>query len=116
MKKMIIMEDDKTQQIRLQQIIRDENGQHVAQMQTYLNGDGETPVVTTIGGIGRIEGYNDDGTPITSKADDELIVQEQKKFMAAAIKEQKALCIEKGVDPDLVNILNAEKQVVKDEQ
>lgn len=110
MKKVIIMEDDQTQQIQLQKTIYDENGRHVAQMHTYLNGDGETPVVTTIGGIGRIVGYNDDGTAITTKEDDELIKSEQTKFMATAIKEQKALCIEKGVDPDLVNIINAERK------
>lgn len=39
------------------------------------------------------------------------IKDEKQKFMAEAIKEQKKLCIENGVDPDLVNILNAEKKV-----
>ena len=32
-------------------------------------------------------------------------------MMAEAIKEQKKLCIANGVDPDLVNIINAEKKV-----
>ena len=30
--------------------------------------------------------------------------------MAAAIKEQKKLCVENGVDPDLVNIIGLEKK------
>ena len=34
----------------------------------------------------------------------------KKKLMASAIKEQKKLCVENGVDPDLVNIIGLEKK------
>ena len=34
----------------------------------------------------------------------------KRELMAAAIKEQKKLCVENGVDPDLVNIIGLEKK------
>ena len=49
--------------------------------------------------------------PIIRKDYDHIIKKAETKFMAEAIKEQKAFCEENGVDPDLVNIINAEREV-----
>ena len=88
------------------------NGEQIiATFQTFLRGDGATPSITTVGGYNTIIGYNDDGSAIISHDNDSLIEMERQKFRAEAIKEQKRLCVENGVDPDLVNILNAEKKV-----
>lgn len=88
------------------------NGEQIiATFQTFLRGDGATPSITTVGGYNTIIGYNDDGSAIISHDNDSLIEMERQKFRAKAIKEQKRLCVENGVDPDLVNILNAEKKV-----
>ena len=77
-------------------------------MSTMLTGDGSTPVVQTIG-FDAPTAYKDDGTPVYNKPD-EQIKEAQKEFMAAAIAEQKSLCKENGVDPDLVNKVGAEKE------
>lgn len=77
-------------------------------MSTVLKGDGATPVVQTIGFDTPSE-YKDDGTPVYNTPD-EQIKEVQKEFMAAAIAEQKSLCKENGVDPNLVNKVGAEKQ------
>lgn len=77
-------------------------------MSTVLQGDGATPIVQTIGFDTPSE-YKDDGTPVYAKPDD-AIKEAQKEFMAAAIAEQKSLCKENGVDPDLVNKVGAEKE------
>lgn len=99
MKKAVILEDE----------VKNNNEQTIAKMQVYLTGDGSTPNVLTMGGMPI--GYHDDGSPIIPKSSNELIENAQQNFMAEAIKEQKKLCVENGVDPDLVNILNAEKKV-----
>ena len=99
MKKTVILEDE----------VKNNNEQTIAKMQVYLTGDGSTPNVLTMGGMPI--GYHDDGSPIIPKSSNELIENAQQNFMAEAIKEQKKLCVENGVDPDLVNILNAEKKV-----
>lgn len=86
--------------------------EEIATMQTVLTGDGSTPKIIVFGsGLSGIIGYNDDGTAIIDNTINEIIEKAKPKFMAKAIKEQKKLCIENGVDPDLVNILNAEKKV-----
>lgn len=81
-------------------------------MSTILKGDGATPVVQTIGFDTPSE-YKDDGTPVYNTPD-EQIKEAQKEFMAAAIAEQKSLCKENGVDPNLVNKVGAEKQAEKE--
>lgn len=102
MKKTVVLQDE----------IRDENDNKVAEMITYLRGDGSTPVVQTMGGYSTgIIGYDNNGGPIFSNVTDENIKMAEEKMMAEAIKEQKKLCIANGVDPDLVNIINAEKKV-----
>lgn len=83
-------------------------------MSTMLTGDGSTPVVQTIG-FDAPTAYKDDGTPVYGKPDD-TIKEAQKEFMAAAIAEQKSLCKENGVDPDLVNKVGAEKEQVEEKQ
>ncbi|MEY8736418.1 hypothetical protein AB9M75_04005 [Lactobacillus sp. AN1001] len=100
MKKIIILKDD----------VKDNNGVVVAELTTYLEGDGSTPIVQTVGGESTVVGYNDDGTVILSQDTDRLINNARQKFMAQAIKYQKELCIENGVDPELVNIINAERK------
>lgn len=104
MKKTVILEDE----------VKNNNEQTIAKMQVYLTGDGSTPNVLTMGGMPI--GYHDDGSPIIPKSSNELIENAQQNFMAEAIKEQKKLCVENGVDPDLVNILNAEKKVNTDNE
>ena len=79
--------------------------EEIATMQTVLTGDGSTPIITVYGsGLSNIIGYNDNTTK-------KLIEEAKPKFMAKAIKEQKKLCVENGVDPDLVNMIGLEKKV-----
>lgn len=85
--------------------------EEIATMQTVLTGDGSTPIITVYGsGLSNIIGYNDDGTAIIDNTTNKLIEEAKPKFMAKAIKEQKKLCVENGVDPDLVNIIGLEKK------
>lgn len=84
-------------------------------IKTVLNGDGSTPMVQTVGFDDPI-GFNDDGTPIYPAKDDKQLAQNQQDFMAAAIAEQKSLCKENGVNPDLVNMIDAEKEQTKEEE
>lgn len=104
MEKVVILKDN----------VMDGNGNAIAKMVTRLEGDGATPLVQTTGGPAII-GYHDDGTVILSQDNDELIKQAQQEFMATAIKEQKKLCVENSIDPELVNILNVEKKAEKGE-
>lgn len=98
--------------ILLREHVRDSNDNELAIIETYLRGDGSTPVIQAMGGLGsNIIGYKDDGEPIIDTNEDLMIEAAKKELMAAAIKEQKKLCVENGVDPDLVNIINAEKKV-----
>ena len=108
MEKTIFLADD----------VKDNQGNVIVQLSTALKGDGATPIVQTVGtGATGVIGYQDDGSPILSKLSDTFIENAQQNFMAEAIKEQKKLCVENGVDPDLVNILDAEKKVdTNDEQ
>lgn len=102
--------DDMEKQIYLKENIKDNNGNVIATMATTLNGDGATPSIVTLGGEGSIIGYSDDGRAIVERADDQLIKAKRQEFMSKAIEEQKKLCIENGVDPELVNIINAERR------
>lgn len=98
--------------IELSAIVEDDQGQVVATLISKLRGDGATPDVTMLGsGSHQIIGYKDDGSVILSNDYEERLKNAQRKFMAEAIKVQKALCVENGVDPELVNIINAEKKV-----
>lgn len=101
MEKVVILKDN----------VLDDSGNVVAEMLTRLDGDGSTPLVQTTGPA-NVLGFNDDGTPILNMSEehDKLIESAQQGFMAEAIKEQKRLCVENGVDPNLVNIIDAEKK------
>ena len=101
MQKTIILNDE----------VKNTDGQVFAKMRTVLNGDGATPNVMTMG-VGPI-GFSDDGKPIIAQQNEDLLKEKQQEMMATAIKEQKALCVENGVDPDLVNIINAERKCRK---
>lgn len=97
--------------VRLVKTINDKDGKNIATIQVDLTGDGSTPNPTTaMYGSSQIIGFNDDGSPIYNTEAQQLIRDEEKKFMAEAIKEQRALCVENGVDPDLVNIINLERK------
>ncbi len=89
--------------------VKDDNGNTFAEMRTILEGDGSTPVVMTMGRQD-VVGFNDDGTPIIPKVHEEKLKEAQKELQAEAIKQQKELCVENGVDPDLVNIISAERR------
>lgn len=104
MKKEIVLTND----------VKNNDDQVIAKLEVYLNGDGSTPNVMM--SSGRVIGYDDDGRQIVEKPDNEMIKKAQQKFMAEAIKEQKALCVENGVDPDLVNIFDAEKRQNTEEE
>lgn len=98
--------------ITLVEDIQDNNGQIIATMVTALRGDGSTPVIQTSSNNQKsVIGYKDDGSVIIDDSSNQLISIAQQKFRSKAIKEQKKLCVENGVDPDLVNIINAEKKV-----
>ncbi|MCC4389124.1 hypothetical protein LMB41_02715 [Limosilactobacillus reuteri] len=98
--------------ILLREYVKDINNNELAILETYLRGDGSTPIIQAMGGIGsNIIGYKDNGEPIIDQNEDNLIEAAKVKLMAEAIKEQKKLCVENGVDPELVNIINAEKKV-----
>ena len=83
------------------------SGDEFAHMRVVLTGDGSTPNIQTIGTKNRI-GYHDDGTPIVAKEDDEILKQHQQAMMAEAIKSQKILSKEKGIDPSVVNKIGDE--------
>lgn len=90
--------------------VKDDNGNVFASMRTVLEGDGSTPVVMTVGNQ-EILGFKDDGTPITPEIQEDKLKVAQKELQAEAIKQQKELCVENGVDPELVNIIKNKKEV-----
>ena len=100
-------------QVRLSDEVKNDNGLVIAYMQTVLKGDGSTPVIMSMGGEAVGVGYDDNGNVITTNKHDDIIKNAQKEMMAEAIKEQKNLCVENGVDPSLVNYFGAEKESVE---
>lgn len=82
------------------------NGKSIATLRTSLRGDGTTPIVQVIG-TGNIVGFADDGTPLIDKNVDKKIAEAQTDFMAEAIKVQKQLTEENGLNPNTVNFYNA---------
>lgn len=95
-------------QTKLEEDIKDKNGNLIAHMVTTLNGDGSTPVVMTVANSEPI-GYMDDGHAIIPKLDSGIIAPAQEKFMAKAIQTQKVLSEQNGINPDVVNMIGAEK-------
>lgn len=103
MKKTVVLTDE----------VKDSNDKLIAQMRVVLNGDGSTPNVMTMGTNNPI-GYNDDGTPIFPDVDDSLLKSAQQRMMAQAIKVQKKLTKENGIDPSVVNVYGAENNNKKE--
>lgn len=94
-------------EVYLTDTVTDDSGADVAVMKVVLNGDGSVPNIMT---RGVTVGYHDDGTPIAA-VDDDLLKQKQQEMMAVAIKEQKQLTKENGMDPSVVNKYGAEHQM-----
>lgn len=84
-------------------VVDENTGNILMNMRTTLAGDGATPETIVFGGSDTIIGYNDDGTPRLSEATKEIRDANLQKFRARAIKEQKALTKENGIDPSVVN-------------
>ena len=99
-------------EVNLYEDVVDENGNLMYRIDTVITGNGETPVMRTIG-LNAPVGYQDNGEVILKDIDEDRLKIKQKEFMAEAIKEQKNLCVENGVDPSLVNYFGAEKESVE---
>ena len=84
-------------------VVDEKTGNTIMNMRTTLRGDGATPETVVFGGSNTIIGYNNDGSPRISKATEETRDANLQKFRARAIKEQKALTKENGIDPSVVN-------------
>lgn len=82
---------------------KDEKGNVLARISTVLTGDGTLPSVLTQGGDQFTIGYDDYGTPIYAKVQEAELAEYQRLFMAEAIKEQKRMTAENGLDPNIVN-------------
>lgn len=82
--------------------IKNTNGVVIANMIGTFNGEGDTPVIMTMG-TGAPIGYNDDGTAILMKEDDETVAAAQQQFMAELIAQNKLLSKLNGYDETKVN-------------
>lgn len=82
---------------------KDEKENVLARISVVITGDGTTPNVLTQGGEQFTIGYDDYGTPVYAKVDDAKLAELQRQFMAEAIKEQKRMTAENGLDPNMVN-------------
>lgn len=102
MKKTVILQDD----------IFNSKGQQIATIDSYLKGDGSTPLVV-VTGTTRPLGYDDNGMAILPEDDDKCIDKAQQEMMKEAIKIQKKLSVDNGIDPKLVNLFDAEKELEK---
>lgn len=65
--------------IVLTDTIENANGDEIAEMQTYLTGDGSTPVIRTMG-LSEPIGYSDDGRAILPEQDDKVIEKRQRNL------------------------------------
>ena len=84
-------------------VIDEQTGNTLMNMRTTLLGDGATPRTLVYGGEDSIIGYNDDGTVRIASTTKEERDKNLVKFRARAIKEQKELSKENGIDPNVVN-------------
>lgn len=96
-------------------VVDENTGNIIMNMRTTLLGDGETPSTVVYGSNDTIQGYRDDGSVILTQATEKQRKENMQKFRARAIKEQKALTEENGVDPSVVNIYGAENDNNKKE-
>ena len=82
--------------------IKNTNGVVIANMVGTFKGQGDTPVIMTIG-TGAPVGYNDDGTAILLDTDEQAVQDAQKMFMAELIEKNKQLSEMNGYNKDDVN-------------
>lgn len=82
--------------------IKNTNGVVIANMVGTFNGEGDTPVIMTMG-TGAPVGYNDDGTAILMQEDDEAVAAAQQQFMEELIARNKLLSKLNGYDETKVN-------------
>ena len=84
-------------------VVDEQTGNILMNMRTTLLGDGSTPQTLVYGGEDSIVGFNDDGTVRLASATKEERDKNLVKFRARAIREQKQLSKENGIDPSVVN-------------
>ena len=82
--------------------IKNTNGVVIANMVGTFKGQGDTPVIMTVG-TGAPVGYNDDGTAILLDTDEQAIQDAQQAFMAELIAKNKKLSEMNGYNKDDVN-------------
>lgn len=82
--------------------IKNTNGIVIANMIGTFKGNGDTPVIMTVG-TGAPIGYNDDGTAILLDTDEQAVQEAQKAFMAELIAKNKQLSEINGYNKDDVN-------------
>lgn len=82
--------------------IKNTNGIVIANMIGTFKGNGDTPVIMTVG-TGAPIGYNDDGTAILLDTDEQAVQEAQKAFMAELIAKNKKLSEMNGYNQDNVN-------------
>lgn len=82
--------------------IKNKAGIIVAKMIGTFTGQGETPLIQTVG-TGAPVGFNDDGSMRTIEYEEKAIEQAQQEFMAELIAKNKALTAINGGNPDDVN-------------
>ena len=95
--------------VKLENKVKDDNGNVLYTISTTLLGDGATPMVQTMLGTKVPVGYSDDGMPIYKEFNEEEIMKNEQEFMAKAISLQKILSEQNGIDPNVVNMIGAEK-------
>jgi len=95
--------------VKLENKVKDDNGNILYTISTTLLGDGATPMIQTMLGTKVPIGYSDDGMPIYKEFDEEEILKNEQEFMAKAISLQKILSAQNGISPDVVNMIGAEK-------
>ncbi|WP_374915352.1 hypothetical protein ACETQG_07440 [Weissella cibaria] len=78
------------------------NGAVNANMVGTFKGQGDTPIIMTVG-TGAPVGYNDDGTAILLDIDERAVQETQKKFMAELIAKNKIISEMNGINKDTVN-------------
>lgn len=82
--------------------IKNTNGAVIANMVGTFKGQGDTPIIMTVG-TGAPVGYNDDGTAILLDIDERAVQETQKKFMAELIAKNKIISEMNGINKDTVN-------------
>lgn len=82
--------------------IKNTNGAVIAKMVGTFKGQGDTPIIMTVG-TGAPVGYNDDGTAILLDTDEQAVQDAQQEFMAELIAKNKKLSEMNGYNADDVN-------------